>query len=152
MQAKLYASDNASFVPKTLFKHQFLCSVDQPCYPCVMQEGSSSLDLHMVRAGHGKGHTWDSQDYFLQKPHATYASDSRITSGIQLQCMKQVDQNKGVSVKSNGTSSNGVFFKNVYPWMRETQSASSSHDTPNCCQSGLNFYFIYFYLLRNRCF
>ncbi|KAF5897440.1 homeobox protein Hox-C3a-like, partial [Clarias magur] len=102
-------------------------------------EGSSPLDLHMVRVrtGHAEGHTWDSQDYFLQKPHATYASDSRTTSGIQLQCMKQVDQNKcnDVSVKSNGTSSDGVFFKNIYPWMREAQSASSSHGTPNCCQS-----------------
>ncbi|XP_053096686.1 homeobox protein Hox-C3a [Pangasianodon hypophthalmus] len=106
-------------------------------------EGSSALDLHALGAGHAEGHTWDSQDYsFLQKPHATCAIDSRITSGIRPHCMNQVDQNKGndVSVKINGTSTKGFFFKNVYPWMRETQSAPASHDTPSSCQSGVSPY------------
>lgn len=144
MEAILYHSDNNSYVPQTLFKHQYLRSVDQQCYPCVIQEGSSALDLHALGAGHAEGHTWDLQDYsFLQKPHATCASASRITSGIRPNCMSQVDQNEGndVSVKINGTSTKGFFFKNVYPWMRETQSASASLDRPSSCQSGLKTFF-----------
>ncbi|XP_058265718.1 LOW QUALITY PROTEIN: homeobox protein Hox-C3a [Hemibagrus wyckioides] len=110
---------------------------------CGHHEGSSALDLHALGAGHAVGHTWDLQDYsFLQKPHATCASGSRITSGIRPHCMSQVDQNEGndVSVKINGTSTKGFFFKNVYPWMRETQSATASLDRPSSCQSGASPY------------
>lgn len=150
MQAILYHSDNNSYVPQTHFKHQYLRSVDQQCYPCVMQEGSSALDLHALGAGHAEGHTWDFQDFsLLQKPHATCASESQITSGVRPHCMNQVDQNNGndVSVKINGTRTKGFFFKNVYPWMRETQSTTASHDAPSSCQPGLKTF-----LLRNRCF
>lgn len=143
MQAILNYSDNNSYVPQTLFKHQYLRSVDQQCYSCVMQEGSSSLDLHALGAGHAKGHTWDLQDYsFLQKSHATCVSGSRFT------CMNQADQNKGndLSVKMNGTRTEGFFFKNVYPWMRETQSATAIHEIPSSNRTGLKTF-----LLRNRC-
>lgn len=154
MQAILYHSDNNSYVPQTLFKHQYLRSVHQQCYPCVMQEGSSALDLHALGAGQAEGHTWDSQDCsFLQKPHATCPSDSRITIGIRPHCMNQVDQNKGneVSVKINGTSTKGFFYKNVYPWMRETQSATASHETPSSCQSGLKTFLLRNIFFRNKC-
>lgn len=148
MQAILYHSDNNSYVPQTLFKYQDLRSVDQQCFPCVMQEGSSALDLHALGAGHAEGHAWDAQDYsFLQKPHAPCASDSQSTSGIRAQCMNLVEQNKGndVSGKMNGTRTNGFFFKNVYPWMRQTHSTTASHNTPSSCQPGLKTF-----LLRNR--
>lgn len=145
MQAILYHSDNNSYVAQTRFKHQYLRSVDQQCYPCVMQEGSSVLDLHALGAGHAEGHTWDSQDStFLQKPHATCASDSQVKSGIRPHYMNQVEQNKGndVSGEINGRRSKGFFFKNVYPWMRETQSTTASHDTPSSCQSGLKSFLL----------
>lgn len=145
MDAILYNSDNNSYVPQTLYKHQYFGSVDQQCSPCVMQEGSSAHDLHTLGAGHAEGHTWDLQDLrFLQKP---CAGGSRVTSGIRPHCMRQVDQNKGndVSVTIKGTTTKG--FKNVYPWMKETQSATSSLDTPSSNQSGLKTF-----LLQNRCF
>lgn len=140
MQAILYHSDSNSYVAQTGFKHQHLYSVDQQCYPCVMQEGSSALDLHALGAGQVEGHTWDLQGCsFLQKPHATCTSDSQTKSGIRPDYMNQVEQNKGndVTGKINGSRSNGSFFKNVYPWMRETQSTTASQDTPSSCQPGL---------------
>lgn len=151
MQAILSSDDgNNSYVPQTLFKHQYLRCVDHQCSPCVMQEGSCALDLHALGADHAEGHTWDSRDSsFLQQPHAACASDRRITSGIRPHCMNQVEQSKGndVSVKINGTSTQGFFFSNVYPWMKETQSATTSHDTPSSFQSGWKTFF-----LRHRCF
>ncbi|KAI5609126.1 homeobox protein Hox-C3a [Silurus asotus] len=127
-------------MPQTLFKHQYLGSVDQQCYPCVMQEGSSAHDLHALGAGHAEGHTWDWQDSGIHpKPHATCVSDNLITSGIRPHCTNQVDHIKGTDVSGgiNGSSTKS-FFKNVYPLMKETQSATASalHDPPSFCQSG----------------
>ncbi|GAA6097044.1 homeobox protein Hox-C3a-like [Tachysurus ichikawai] len=143
MEAIVYHSDHNSYVAQTPFKHQYLGSVDQQCYPCVMQEDSSALELHALGAGQSEGHTWDLQDCsFFQIPHATCASGSRITSGIRPHCMIQVDQNNDndVSMKINGTSTKGFVFKNVYPWMRETQSANASLDRTSACQSGASPY------------
>ncbi|TSL61210.1 Homeobox protein Hox-A3a [Bagarius yarrelli] len=93
-------------------------------------EGRSTLDLHALGlgGGHTEGHTWDLKDYsFFRKQHAASANGSRVTSESRPQCMSQVDQNKGndVSVKMNGKSTKGFFCKNVYPWMRETKSATA---------------------------
>ncbi|KAK1803427.1 hypothetical protein P4O66_020858 [Electrophorus voltai] len=96
-----------------------------------------SDELIARRKEHSAGHVWDLQDHvFLQQPHIPYSDVSRTTNGIRPHCMDQVEQTDNGLVKAKGASTKGsIFFKTVYPWMREAQSTPSP-ETPNFCHSG----------------
>uniref|UniRef100_A0A4W4GWG1 Homeobox domain-containing protein n=1 Tax=Electrophorus electricus TaxID=8005 RepID=A0A4W4GWG1_ELEEL len=134
-----------SYMPKILFKHQHLRSVDQQCSPCILQEDSSAFEsdeLIARRKEHSAGHVWDLQDHvFLQQPHIPYSDVSRTTNGIRPHCMDQVEQTDNGLVKAKGASTKGsIFFKTVYPWMREAQStpsASACRSSEACSPEGV---------------